>query len=98
MPNPDLSVDLEKLKKVADKDGPLDLVVQGIREVIKSYNAADDLVHSAMNGDICGGVGSAWTELHTYLGRVLERNRDTLELGQEAILEIVRRYRVLEGE
>lgn len=94
----DFSVELDELKKIAVPEGPLDKAVSDIRGAIRDFNAADDLSQSAMSGTACGEVRAAWTEMHMFLGRVLERNRDTLELGQEAILEIVRRYRVLEGE
>lgn len=90
-------VNLEYLRRTHDEKLPL--AIGNLDSALAALQRASEETAAAFEGkaDLCRGAEQAWGAMNNFLARIMERNRETLDLTREAIKQVHQRYSELEG-
>jgi hypothetical protein len=94
------SVELDELERVATDKLPMairDLEAAGGHVATSCREAEHALTAGPATVDTLARVVSAWTDASARLRGDITGNRENLDLARTAVLEIVRRYRFVDG-
>ena len=92
-------VDLDRLDDIWQAKLPEALSnMEGASAQLDQANSVADRAFSGPSPDLCAAPYQGWQMTYTLLWTALRNNHDNLELCQEALQEVVKRYRAADGQ